>query len=147
MEHCLRHTVIALRLADLVEADAGDREATYYLGLLSNACCHADASEEAKWFGDDISFKADGYEVLAMNTVQVAALFLRALGSHGVPTDRLRRLATFPGTGQREIEPWLKAHTPLGAQFAERVGLLAGAADAIPQAYEQWDGKGPRHLR
>ena len=68
MGHCLRHTVIALRLAVLVEADAGDREATYYLGLLSNACCHADASEEAKWFGDDISFKADGYEVLAMNT-------------------------------------------------------------------------------
>ena len=68
MEHCLRQTVIALRLADLVEADAEDREATYYLGLLSNAYCHADASEQARWFGDDISFKADGYEVLAMNT-------------------------------------------------------------------------------
>jgi hypothetical protein len=77
MEHCLRQTVIALRLADLVQADAADREATYYLGLLSNAYCHADASEQAKWFGDDISFKADGYEVLAMNTVQMAALLLR----------------------------------------------------------------------
>ena len=147
MEHCLRQTVIALRLADLVEADAEDREATYYLGLLSNAYCHADASEQAKWFGDDISLKAGGYEVLAMNTVQMAALLLRALGSHGAPTDRLRRLATFPGTGQREIESWLKTHTSLGAQFAERVGLGAGTADAILQAYEQWDGKGPRHLR
>lgn len=36
MEHCLRQTVIALRLADLVDADDDDREATYhYLGLLS----------------------------------------------------------------------------------------------------------------
>jgi HD-GYP domain-containing protein (c-di-GMP phosphodiesterase class II) len=56
-------------------------------------------------------------------------------------------LATFPGTGQREIESWLKTHTSLGAQFAERVGLGAGAAEAILQGYEQWDGKGPRHLR
>jgi hypothetical protein len=48
MEHCLRQTVIALRLADLVEAPEAEREATYYLGLLSNAYCHADASEQAK---------------------------------------------------------------------------------------------------
>ena len=32
MEHCMRQTVIALRLADLVGADDGQREATYYLG-------------------------------------------------------------------------------------------------------------------
>ena len=104
MEHCLRQTVIALRLAELVGADDDDREATYYLGLLSNAYCHADASEQAKWFGDDISMKADGFEVLGMNAVQMAALMLRKLSSHGAPKDRLRRLATFPGTGQREIE-------------------------------------------
>src|SRR4051795_8812055 len=77
MEHCLRQTVIALRLAELVGADDNDRESTYYLGLLSNAYCHADASEQAKWFGDDISMKADGFEVLAMNAVQMAALMLR----------------------------------------------------------------------
>ena len=44
----MRQTVIALRLADLVGADAGDREATYYLGLLINTYCHADASEQAR---------------------------------------------------------------------------------------------------
>jgi HD-GYP domain-containing protein (c-di-GMP phosphodiesterase class II) len=147
MEHCLRQTVISLRLADLAGADAGEREATYYLGLLSNAYCHADASEQAKWFGDDISFKANGYEVLSMNTPQMAAMLLRKLGSHGAPKDRLRRLATFPTTGQREIETWLTTHTTLGSQFAERVGLGAGVTAAISAAYEQWDGKGPRHVR
>ena len=48
MEHCLRQTVIAMRMADLAGADAGDREATYYLGMLVNSYCHADASEQAK---------------------------------------------------------------------------------------------------
>ncbi len=59
MEHCMRQTVIALRLADLVGASDHDREATYYLGLMMNVYCHADAAEQAKWFGDDIGFKGD----------------------------------------------------------------------------------------
>jgi len=53
----MRQTVIALRLADLAGADQRDREATYYLGLMMNVYCHADAAEQARWFGDDISFK------------------------------------------------------------------------------------------
>src|SRR5689334_7137 len=44
MEHCMRQTVIALRLADLAGADEREREATYYLGLMMNAYCHADAA-------------------------------------------------------------------------------------------------------
>jgi hypothetical protein len=47
MEHCMRQQVIALRLSDLLGADDRDREATYYLGLLMNAYCHADAAEQA----------------------------------------------------------------------------------------------------
>ena len=68
MDHCLRQTVIALRLADLVGADRPQREATYYLGLMIGAYCHADADEQASWFGDDIEFKATGFELLDMDT-------------------------------------------------------------------------------
>jgi len=60
MEHCMRQTVIALRLADLIEANDRDREATYCLGLMMNAYCHADAAEQATWFGDDISSRGTG---------------------------------------------------------------------------------------
>ncbi len=63
MAHCMRQTVIALRLADLVGATQAEREATYYLGLMINAYCHADAAEQASWFGDDIAFKSDGFEI------------------------------------------------------------------------------------
>jgi hypothetical protein len=37
MAHCMRQTVIALRLADLIGASEPDREATYYLGLMMNS--------------------------------------------------------------------------------------------------------------
>ena len=83
MAHCMRQTVIALRLADLVGASDEDRRATYYLGLMMNSWCHADAAEQARWFGDDISFKGDGYETLGMNTAQTVAFLVRRVGSHG----------------------------------------------------------------
>jgi HD-GYP domain-containing protein (c-di-GMP phosphodiesterase class II) len=147
MEHCLRQTVIALRMADLAEADAGVREATYFLGMLVNSYCHADASEQAKWFGDDISFKGEGFEMLAMGPAQMAGLMLRSLGSHGSAKDRVRRMAKFPVAGQREVHTWLTTHTKLSSQFADRIGLGEDVKSALWQAYEQWDGKGPRQIK
>ena len=99
MEHCLRQTVIALRLADLADAGQADREATYYLGMLVNSYCHADASEQARWFGDDISFKGDGFETLAMSVPQMATSLLRHLASHGTAdsaSDAWRRSRLLP---------------------------------------------------
>ena len=144
----MRQTVIALRLADLVGADDRDREATYYLGLLMNAYCHADAAEQAKWFGDDISLKGDGFEILDMSTARMISFILRRLGSHGTGLQRVKRLAAFPVTGQKEMVAFLETHTTLGAQFADRIGLHEAVCVAIRQAYEQWDGSGqPNHLR
>jgi hypothetical protein len=148
IEHCMRQTVIALRLADRLGADAEEREATYYVGMLMNAHCHADATEQARWFGDDIAFKGEGVEVLGMNTAQTIGVLLRTLASHGTAVDRAKRLASFPGAGFKQMETFLTTHSTLGAQFAERVGFDALVSLAIGQAYEQWDGKGqPLHLR
>ena len=62
MEHVLRQTVIAIRLADRLGLRGGEvRPILYYTSLLVNVGCHADAHEQAKWFGDDIALKADKY--------------------------------------------------------------------------------------
>jgi HD-GYP domain-containing protein (c-di-GMP phosphodiesterase class II) len=147
MAHCMRQTVIALRLADLAGATQEEREATYYLGLMISAYCHADAAEQASWFGDDIGFKADGFETLGMNTAQVASFLLRRVGGHGSGLDRARRLAGFPRSSMKRMVDFLATHSQLGAQFAEHIGLDAVAVDSFRQGYEQWDGKGvPRGL-
>jgi HD-GYP domain-containing protein (c-di-GMP phosphodiesterase class II) len=142
LEHCLRRTVIALRLGDLVGADASEREATYYVGLLMNVYCHADAAEQAAWFGDDIEMKAEGFRMLAMSGPQVAAFILRRLWSHGPPTGRARRLAAFPVVGKSTMESWFATHVELGSQLAESLGLGAAVCAAAAEGYEQWDGKG-----
>ena len=59
MEHSIRRARLGLRLADLLGADDDDRIATYYTGLLDGVYCHADANEQAMWFGDDIAVKAE----------------------------------------------------------------------------------------
>src|SRR4051795_10609016 len=59
MEHVLRQSLIALRLAERLGLDEETRGGVYYVSLLSWVGCHVDAYEQAKWFGDDLALKAD----------------------------------------------------------------------------------------
>ena len=61
MEHVIRHTLIALRMAELLGLDDAERDVVYYAGLLGWVGCHTDAYEQAKWFGDDIALKRDSF--------------------------------------------------------------------------------------
>ena len=115
---------------------------------MMNVYCHADASEQAKWFGDDISLKGDTFEMLDMSTARIVSFLLRRVGSHGSSTARTRRLGAFPLAGYKQVVSFATTHCTLGAQCAGRIGLDETVCAAIGQAYEQWDGKGyPSHLR
>ena len=57
MKHVLRSCRISLRLADELGLDDDERAVTYYVSLLAWICCHADAKEQAAWFGDDIALR------------------------------------------------------------------------------------------
>src|SRR5262249_47191004 len=61
MEHVLRQCLIALRLGERLGLGETERRVLYYSGLLAWVGCFTDAYEQAKWFGDDISLKADAY--------------------------------------------------------------------------------------
>ena len=111
---------------------------------MMNVYCHADAAEQATWFGDDIRFKGEGVETLDMNTAQAISFFVRRLGSHGSGVERARRLAGFPLNGQKLVAAFMTTHATLGAQFAARIGLGDAVGVAIGQGYEQWDGRPAR---
>src|SRR4051795_6142932 len=59
MEHMLRQTLIAVRLAERLELDEATRSVVYYVSLIAWVGCHVDAYEQAKWFGDDLALKRD----------------------------------------------------------------------------------------
>ena len=143
MEHCIRQTAIALRLADLLEVGEDERIAAYYVGLLDSVYCHADAHEQAMWFGDDIGLKADTYEA-DTESVRYLLLMLRRLGSGDAGLlARARRIAAFPGDGWKAVNQFLRTHSELQAQFAERVGLPPVVREGLRHSYERWDGRGP----
>ena len=63
MEHVLRSWRIATRLSDVIDLDEDERASLYYIAALAWVGCVADTPELAKWFGDDIAFRGDSYEV------------------------------------------------------------------------------------
>jgi len=144
MQHCLQQTVIAMRLADRVGASESDVVATYYTGLLRHVYCHADAHEQAKWFGDDIALKAYGLE----GGVESITGVLRMIGSGNRGLARAGVIASFPVSGMKEIRAFLLTHSSLAAEFGRQIGLDQASCDALRASYERWDGKGePNRLR
>jgi hypothetical protein len=129
MAHCVRQTVVALRLAGLAGASGRELEATYYLGLMMNVYCHADAAEQALWFGDHISMKSDvrsaRHEHGADGRVHGAAgrLARQRRGPR-------RRLAAFPVAGMKQVISWQAIPATCG-----------GKRSACPRGWCSWPAR------
>jgi HD-GYP domain-containing protein (c-di-GMP phosphodiesterase class II) len=133
--------VIALRLADRVGVDDESRSTLYYTSLLVNVGCHADAHEQAKWFGDDIGMKANKYGA-DFRSVAGMLTEVRAIGSGHPPLHRLRVGLAFAFGGHREVEGMVEQHSALACRLADRLGLSAETQAAVAASYERWDGRG-----
>ena len=141
MEHVLRSCRISLRVADDLGLDEDERAVTYYVGLLAWVCCHADAYEQAAWFGDDIALRARTYEV-DMAGLPLITFLLRHVGAGSPPLRRLRTAGALVASGWREIQQWDMTHCTLAGVFAQRLGLGEDVRAPLLQVFERWDGKG-----
>jgi hypothetical protein len=122
MEHVLRQCLIALRLAERIGLDEQERAVVYYTALLVNVGCHADAHEQAKWFGDDIALKA-GKHRHELRSVRTAAASMRLVGSGNPPLHRFRVGLEFAFSGHREMDDVIGSHAALARALAEQLGL------------------------
>src|SRR6516162_2836490 len=141
MEHVLRQCLIALRLADHAGLGEQDRMAVYYTALLVNVGCHADAHEQAKWFGDDITLKSGKY-AHELGSVRGALATMRLVGAGNPPLHRFRVGLEFAFSGHRELDGMIEQHARLARTLAEQLGLPDMVRDGVGTAYEQWDGSG-----
>jgi HD-GYP domain-containing protein (c-di-GMP phosphodiesterase class II) len=147
MDHVLRSCLVGLRLGDTLGLDESQRAVIYYVALLAWVGCHADAHEQAAWFGDDIALKADAYTT-DMAGLSMASFVLRHVGS-GSPALRRARLAgSFLVSGRNAMEALDMTHCVVAGQFASRLGLGSEVRDSLQQVFERWDGKGaPKKLK
>jgi HD-GYP domain-containing protein (c-di-GMP phosphodiesterase class II) len=141
MEHVLRQCLIALRLAERAGLDQEHRAAVYYTALLVNVGCHADAHEQAKWFGDDITLKSGKYDH-ELGSVRGALATIRLIGAGNPPLYRFRVGLEFAVSGHRQLDGMIAQHARLARTLAEQLGLPPGIRVAIGACYEQWDGRG-----
>lgn len=133
MEHMLRSALIATRLADRLGLDERGRGTVFYANLVSWIGCHADSHELARWFGDDIAFRADSYEV---NWTGLP--FLRLLGTHV----RGGQAAAFFVNAKGRLSELIHSHCASAARLSSRLGLGEPVGDALACAFERWDGSG-----
>src|SRR3954471_16630008 len=141
MEHVMRQTLIALRLAERLGLDEGTRAVVYYVGLLGWVGCHVDAYEQAKWFGDDQALKADQRRV-DMAGISGRAFVLRHVGAGRGPAERAWVGARFAAGGRRDAAAMIENHWQATNELAEALGLGREVRDALYQTFERWDGKG-----
>jgi HD-GYP domain-containing protein (c-di-GMP phosphodiesterase class II) len=141
MEHVLRECMIALRLADRIGLDEAERSTVYYTALLVNVGCHADAHEQAKWFGDDIALKSTKYDH-DFRTVRANVAMMSLIGSGNPPLHRFRVGLEFAISGRRDLDGMIARHAAIARALAQRLGLPDAVQRAVAASYEQWDGKG-----
>jgi hypothetical protein len=141
LEHMLRSCLIAMKLADLVSADAGERETAYYGGLLAWIGCHADSQELAEMFGDDIEFRAATYEI-DWRGVPFASLLLRHTGSGRPVAAHTARLASFAVHARAQMCELISSHCQSAGNLAGRLGLSDQVSRGLTYTFERWDGSG-----
>jgi HD-GYP domain-containing protein (c-di-GMP phosphodiesterase class II)/DNA-binding CsgD family transcriptional regulator len=141
MEHMLRSSLIATRIAETMGLDAQQRATVYYANLVGWIGCHADSHELSALFGDDIAFRADTYGV------DMAGLpFLRLMLNHvgrGMPTwERSVRSAAFVLTARNQVAKLINSHCSSAGVLSDRMGLDPQVSEALSYIFERWDGKG-----
>jgi HD-GYP domain-containing protein (c-di-GMP phosphodiesterase class II) len=141
MEHILRSCLIAVRLGERIGLDEDERAALYYVALLAWVGCMVDSHEVAKWFGDDIEFKADLYDIDTAG-LPMLAFMLRHAGAGSTPSRRARVAATLLVTGGRPVGAVMMAQCQATGALADRLGLGPEVRVPLQHNFARWDGKG-----
>jgi HD-GYP domain-containing protein (c-di-GMP phosphodiesterase class II) len=142
MEHVIRQSLIALRLAERLGLGEAERRVLYYVGLLAWVGCHVDAYEQAKWFGDDTVFKGDQRRYDTGRPLPAAAFVLGHLGSGRGLRERARLGVAFLGDGRGAVQEMMENHWIATNELAARLELGDDVRDSLYQTFERWDGRG-----
>ncbi len=141
MEHMLRATVIATRLANRLGLDADQRSTVYYADLISWIGCHADAPELTRVFRDEIGFRSATYESDLRGPAR-ARFMLQHAAADRSPVDSVLNTLNFLMTGRRRMTEILDSHYLSAGLLADRLGLGPGIRNAVHHTFERWDGTG-----
>lgn len=143
LEHGLRSTQIAMRIANRLGVDPETASQTYYTCLLFYVGCTANADLAAEVFGDYNALISYGGPVRFGSRSERIGGFLRAVAPPtGSPLFRARQLASGLPKLARAFPEQLAAQCEVGQMLADRLGLPPPVGRLFVYVDERWDGKG-----
>ncbi|BDX33057.1 hypothetical protein TUM20985_36040 [Mycobacterium antarcticum] len=141
MEHMLRSSLIAARIAERMGLDARERATVYYANLVGWIGCHADSHELAHLFGDDIAFRADTYSV-DMTGLSFLRLMASHVGRESPWWERGVRSIAFLTSARHAVANLIHSHCSSAGVLSDRMGLDEDVTRALGFVFERWDGRG-----
>jgi HD-GYP domain-containing protein (c-di-GMP phosphodiesterase class II) len=141
MEHMLRSSLIATRIAERMGLDAQQRATVYYANLVGWIGCHADSHELSALFGDDIAYRADTYAV-DMTGLSLLRLMVGHVGRELPRWERGIRSIAFVLTARNQVARLIHSHCSSAGVLSDRMGLDPQVGEALAYIFERWDGRG-----
>ncbi|HEX7277977.1 MAG TPA: HD domain-containing phosphohydrolase, partial [Acidimicrobiales bacterium] len=143
LEHGLRSTVLAMRLADRLGVDLETATRTYYLCLLFHVGCTADAEVTVDIFPGDDSLLTDFFPVMFGSRREQFRGIRRALATPGAgPLARAGDVARGLPRAAKGRKAQREAACQVGQLLAGRLGVPMEVKALFPHLAERWDGKG-----
>jgi len=148
LEHGLRTTMLALRLAQAMELSEDDQVTVYYTGLLHFAGCTAESEIDARFFGDEMTARPQMLRVSHGSRFELMAAAMRTAHQGSPPLTRAAMMARAAFGGIAEFRKWAASHCDVARILGGRMGLSEPIQQSLRHLYERWDGDGmPGDLR
>jgi HD-GYP domain-containing protein (c-di-GMP phosphodiesterase class II) len=142
LEHGLRTTMAAVRLAELAGLGREELRDVYYVALLHYVGCSAQAKVDADFLGDEIAARPDLVGALFGSRVEMARVGLRHLHPE-LPVHRRAVVAARSAPVMlSEFRRWAQGHCQVAQLISDRLGLGDGVRASMGMLSERWDGKG-----
>lgn len=147
LEHTLRATYLAGRLALRLALREDEREELFYTSILQNVGCHAYDHEGVSFFGADELVAAARLPFVSVDPLKRLRFVLSHAGSARPLYERplvLARAAVRGSAVEREAG---RTQCEVGALLARRLAIGEGVARALLARFEHWDGSGLNGVR
>jgi len=141
MEHMLRSSIIACRVANLLGLEDRQCGVVYYGDLLAWIGCHADSPEISVLFGDDIAYRAATYDI-DLAGLPLMRLLLGHVTADGSPVRRTVSRAAFMVTARERMTRVIQSHYVSAGGLADRLNMGPDVRAALGYTFERWDGAG-----
>ena len=143
LEHGLRSTMIAMRLAERLGLAEDEARQAFYGCLLFYVGCTADAETEAALFAPGALLRHFA-PVMFGSSRETTLAILRALADPDspAPVRLLQGVARMPRAG-RSYGGHLDAMCEVAEMLCDDLGMPAGVRDLFGDLTARWDGRGP----